>query len=181
VAQSPSLFYFPLLTPLAPFLNPPYLLENPPFCDRISSTLVSGYSQTDLPFLNPFPFPPRPKFPVPRLIMRLTTTTSRIRLLLSGTPPFPNFFYELHFFTFYVLVFFLTFLLTFFYVVTFLQICLLFLILLFLLSFLPFLFSLKRDTLIIFYVVIFMFLLFIFVILFFIFVIVSSFFVFLET
>jgi hypothetical protein len=38
------LLYFPLLIPLAPFLNPLYLLGNPPWFDRISSTLVSGYS-----------------------------------------------------------------------------------------------------------------------------------------
>jgi hypothetical protein len=39
------------------------------------------------PFPQPFPIPLHSKFPVPRLIMRLTTTTSRIRLLLSGTSP----------------------------------------------------------------------------------------------
>ncbi len=37
------------------------------------------------PFLNPSPFPPHSKFPVPKLIVRLTTTTSWYQLLLSRT------------------------------------------------------------------------------------------------
>ncbi len=84
MAQSPC-FFTPLADPpLSPFFVPFTYLE-PSLLWQDPSTLVSGYSQTDLPFLNPSPFPPHSKFPVPRLNMRLTTTTSRIRLLLSGT------------------------------------------------------------------------------------------------
>jgi hypothetical protein len=83
MAQSPCLL-FPLLIPFVPFLVP-LLTWKPSLLWQNPSTLVSDYSQTDLPFLNPFPFPLHSKFPVPRLNMRLTTTTSRIRLLLSGT------------------------------------------------------------------------------------------------
>ncbi len=85
MAQSPCSFTFPCWFPFASSSISLYLLGNPPCCDRIPSTLVSGYSQTDLPFLNPSPFLPHSKFPVPRLIVRLTTTTSRSWLLLSGT------------------------------------------------------------------------------------------------
>jgi hypothetical protein len=63
MAQSPC-FLLPLLIPFCFSSISLYLLGNPPWCDRIPSTLVSGYSQTDLPFLNPSPFPPHSKFPV---------------------------------------------------------------------------------------------------------------------
>ncbi len=87
MAQSPC-FFAPLANSLfASFFTLLDLLGNPPCCDRIPSTLVPGYSWTDLPFLNPSPFPPHSKFPAPRLIVRLTTTTSWSRLLMSGTNP----------------------------------------------------------------------------------------------
>ncbi len=83
--RSPLAFLLPLLIPSCPLSLSPLLTWKPSLLWQDPSTLVSGYLQTDLPFLNPFPFPPHSKFPVPRLNMRLTTTTSRIRLLLSGT------------------------------------------------------------------------------------------------
>jgi hypothetical protein len=80
------LLFAPLANSLFTSLFTPfYLLGNPPCCDRIPSTLVPGYSWTDLPFLNPSPFPPHSKFPVPRLIVRPTTTTSWSQLSMSGT------------------------------------------------------------------------------------------------
>jgi hypothetical protein len=72
----PLLFCFPLLIPLAPFFIPLYLLgtllavigSRPPW-SQVTCKLTS-------PFLNASAFPPHSKFPVPRLIVRLTTTTS---------------------------------------------------------------------------------------------------------
>ncbi len=84
MAQSPC-FLFPLADSLLlPFLVPFTYLE--------TLFAVTGSVHLGLrllvnwpPLSQPFPFPPHSKFPVPRLNMRLTTTTSRIRLLLSGT------------------------------------------------------------------------------------------------
>ncbi len=45
-----------------------YLLGNPPCCDRIPSTLVPGYSWTDLPFLNSSPSLPIPNSQYPSQI-----------------------------------------------------------------------------------------------------------------
>ncbi len=64
MAQSPCFFTSPLLIPFCFPSISLYLLGNTPCCDRILSTLVSGYSQTDLPFSTP----PHSKFLVPRLI-----------------------------------------------------------------------------------------------------------------
>jgi hypothetical protein len=81
MAQSPCLFYFPLLIPFLFLLltwKPSLLWQ-----DLVHLGLRLLLNGPPLP--HPFPFPPHPKFPVPRLNMRLTTTTSRTRLLLSGT------------------------------------------------------------------------------------------------
>ncbi len=68
MAQSPC-FLLPLPIPsLHPSFTFFYLLGNPPCCDRIPSTLVPGYSWTDLPFLNPFPFLPIPNSQYPSQI-----------------------------------------------------------------------------------------------------------------
>jgi hypothetical protein len=85
MAQSPC-----LLLPLPiPCCSNPTSLGNPPWRDRIPSTLAPGYLQTDLPLPIPSPFPPHSKFPspwgFPELNMRLTKTTSRTRLARSGT------------------------------------------------------------------------------------------------
>jgi hypothetical protein len=90
---TPLVFLLPL--PIPRCFNPTSLLltvlGNPPWCDRIPSTLVLGCSYTDLPLSIPSPFPSYPKFPTPwgslELNMRLTKTTSRIRLSWSGTLP----------------------------------------------------------------------------------------------
>ncbi len=85
MAQSPC-FLLPLAdSPLLPFLFPSTYLEtllavigcHPPW-PQVTRKLTS-------PFSTPSPFPPHFKFPVTRLIARPTTTTSRSRLLLSGT------------------------------------------------------------------------------------------------
>ncbi len=85
---------FAFLSPLAdslllPLLIPFTYLENPPGCDRIRS----HWSQVAcklVPFLNPFPNPSPLRIPRPQVTKRLTMTTSRIRLLLSGTTSFCN-------------------------------------------------------------------------------------------
>ncbi len=84
MAQSPCFLF-----PLADSLLPPILV---PFTYLETLLAVIGSVHLGLrllinwpPLFQPFPFPPHSKFPVPRLNMRLTTTTSRIRLLLSGT------------------------------------------------------------------------------------------------
>ncbi len=81
----PSCFSFPLADSLlSPFFVPFTYLE--------TLLAVTGSVHFGLrllinwpPLSQPFPLPPHSKFPVPRLNMRLTSTTSRIWLLLSRT------------------------------------------------------------------------------------------------
>ncbi len=81
MAQSPCFFTSLCWFPLAPFFIPLYLLgtllavigSRPPWSPVIRK------------LTSPFSTPPHSKFPAPRLIVRLTMTTSRPRLLLSGT------------------------------------------------------------------------------------------------
>jgi hypothetical protein len=90
MAQSPCSFTSSCRFPLLPFLFPFTYLETllavigsrPPW-SQVTRKLTS-------PFLNPSTFPPHSKFPVPRLIVSLTTTTSWSRLLLSGTNTITN-------------------------------------------------------------------------------------------
>ncbi len=83
MAQSPC-FYLPLLIPFCPLSDPLYLLGNPPSCDRIRPP----WSQVACKLTSPFSTLSQPsplQIPRTQVIKRLTMTTSRIRLLLSGT------------------------------------------------------------------------------------------------
>ncbi len=81
----PLCFLSPCQFLFASLLFPLYLLGNPPWRDRILSTLVPGYSWTNLPFLNPSPF----QFPASLLRFpqhpMLIRTRTRSRLPESET------------------------------------------------------------------------------------------------
>ncbi len=73
-------------SPLLLFLSPPLLTWNPPCCDRIRQP----WSQVAFKLTSPSLILPTPSpFQMPStqvtVFIRLTTTTSRLRLLLSGT------------------------------------------------------------------------------------------------
>ncbi len=81
------LLFLPLLIPLLPSFPIPFTYLEPPCCDRI----CPPWSQVACKLTSPSLFsqlPHHPKFPVPKLFIHLTTTTSRLRLLLSGTVTF---------------------------------------------------------------------------------------------
>ncbi len=84
MAQSPC-----FLSPLAdPFCSPfwsPLLTWNPPSCDRIRPPWSQVACKLTSPFPTLSPIPPHCQIPRTQVIKRLTMTTSRIRLLLSGT------------------------------------------------------------------------------------------------
>jgi hypothetical protein len=84
------LFYLPLLNPFCSPFESPLLTWNPPSCDRIrppwsqvACKLTSPFSTLSQPFPHPSPL----QIPGTQITKRLTMTTSRIRLLLSGTAP----------------------------------------------------------------------------------------------
>ncbi len=78
----PLLFYFPLPIPLASLFYFPLT-----YLETLLAVIGSRppWSRVTRKLAPPFSTPPHSKFPVPRLIVRLTTATSRSRLLLSGT------------------------------------------------------------------------------------------------
>jgi hypothetical protein len=84
MAQSPC-FLSPLADSLfAPPFSPLYLLGNPPSCDRIRSPrsqVACKLTSLSQPFPNLSPL----QIPSTQVTKRLTMTTSRIRLILSGT------------------------------------------------------------------------------------------------
>jgi hypothetical protein len=71
--------------PFAPLSNPLYLLGNPPSCDRIRPPRSQVACKLTSPFSSLSPVPPPLQIPRTHVIKCLTMTTSRIRLLLSGT------------------------------------------------------------------------------------------------
>jgi hypothetical protein len=78
------LLFLPLLILFCPLSDPLYLLGNPPSCDRIRPP----WSQVACKLTSPFSTLSQPsplQIPRTQVINRLTMTTSRIRLLLSGT------------------------------------------------------------------------------------------------
>ncbi len=84
MVQSPC-FLSPLADSLfAPPSSPLYLLGNPPSCDRIRPPWSQVACKLTSPF-SPFPNPSPLQIPSTQVTKRLTMTTSRIRLLLSGT------------------------------------------------------------------------------------------------
>ncbi len=84
MARSPC-FLLPMLIPFCPLSLLPLLTWNPPSCDRIrpprsqvTRKLTSAFST--------LPMPSPLQIPSTQVNKRLTMMTSRIRLLLSGTP-----------------------------------------------------------------------------------------------
>ncbi len=80
----PLLFISPCWFPFAPLSDPLYLLGNPPSCDRI----CPPWSQVACKLTSPFSALSRPsplQIPRTQVTKRLTMTTSRTWLLLSGT------------------------------------------------------------------------------------------------
>ncbi len=77
----------------ASFSIPFHLLGNPPWRDRIPSTLVPGCSWTDFPFLSPSPSPPHSKFPASLLRFPQHPRQQRRRLDsgFQGPEQFPPF------------------------------------------------------------------------------------------
>jgi hypothetical protein len=81
MVQSPC-FLLPLLIPLCPLSLFPLLTWNPPSCDRIRPPWSQVTRKLTSPFSTHSHSLPTPNSQVNK---RLTMTTSRIRLLLSGT------------------------------------------------------------------------------------------------
>ncbi len=80
----PLLFISPCWFLFAPPLNPLYLLGNPPGCDRIRPPWSQVACKLTSPFSTLSPIPPPLQIPRTQVTKRLTMTTLRIRLLLSG-------------------------------------------------------------------------------------------------